>query len=91
MAVEFNVLTQCSEYKVQRFLVLVDHSKNCFAWAFHTTVWFGAVAGILDHTEISFTFAFLSTTAWFGIVESMVDHSHSISSYSVGYSLAPPR
>ena len=52
---------------------------------------FGAVAGILDHTEISFTFAFVSTTACFGIVESMVDHSHSISSYSVGYSLAPPR
>ena len=52
---------------------------------------FGAIAVILDHTEISFTFAFLSTTACFGIVESMVDHSHSISSYSVRYSLAPPR
>ena len=49
---------------------------------------FGAVAVILDHTEISFTFAFVSTTAYFGIVESMVDHSDSISSYSVGYVLA---
>ena len=49
---------------------------------------FGAVAGILDHTEISFTFAFLSTTAGFGTFESMVDHSDSISSYSVGYVLA---